>query len=78
MNWSCLDFDIENETSSVCHELKDILLSKDIFYISCVELSKAEYAVSESNFLIRKCRQASGDNLEVLQHIIFYLSTKRP
>jgi len=49
------------------------------FYQDCVlwEL-KAQYTVRVSKLLLTNCVQAHDNSLEVLPHIILYLSTRRP
>ena len=41
-------------------------------------MAQAKYTVTVCKFLLRNCVQAHDNTLEVLQHIILYLSTRRP
>ena len=43
-----------------------------------VDLALAEYTVRVSKLLLTNCVQANDNTLEVLPHIILYLSTRRP
>ena len=43
-----------------------------------VDLALAEYTVRVSKLLLTNCVQANDNTLEVLPHIILYLSMRRP